>query len=136
MKVYATERGARRVVTSFRKTNPELHDIGIRIIEEGTFGIEALLPSGATDTLRTRLEDLGFRTVRGQEGPAEDVQFTKKQLADWLAYEIVRLSGAINMFDATRGCRLSGLTEEEYFFCIDNYSALKQAVKGGTDGTS
>jgi len=72
MKVYATEGGARRAVTNFRKANSELADVKTHIIQGCGFGIVALLPSGATDTLRTRLEDLGFRTVRGPEGPEEE----------------------------------------------------------------
>jgi len=80
MKVYATERNADRVVVKFLKDHPELEDVSIRLVsltrvsdqKDLGFAIEALLPSGATDTLRTRLEDLGFRTVRGPEGPAEE----------------------------------------------------------------
>jgi len=65
-----------------------------------------------------------------------DSQFTAKQLADWQAYEAVRSSGIINMFDVKQGCRLSDLTREEYLFCIKNYAALKRQAAGGVDGTS
>ena len=56
------------------------------------------------------------------------IEFSNKELSNWETYETVRRSGKINMFDMKRGCRLSGLTEDEYKFCIRNYSALRDAV--------
>ena len=50
--------------------------------------------------------------------------FTSEQLANWEDYEAVRESGVI-MFDARRGAALSGLSKDEYFFCMENYSELK-----------
>ena len=36
--------------------------------------------------------------------------FSSEQLANWEAYEAVRESGVINMFDARKGGMLSGLS--------------------------
>jgi hypothetical protein len=55
--------------------------------------------------------------------------FTPKQLQDFAAYKAVQMSGQINMWDALNGCRLSGLTHEEYVFVMNNYSALKAQSK-------
>jgi hypothetical protein len=52
--------------------------------------------------------------------------FTEQQLENWKKYEAVRQSGVINMFDARMGCELSGLTRDEYVFCMSNYAALRQ----------
>jgi hypothetical protein len=57
-------------------------------------------------------------------------QFTERQLADFKAYEEVRQSGQINMWDALNGSRLSGLTRDEYMFVMKNYGELKQEVDG------
>jgi hypothetical protein len=51
--------------------------------------------------------------------------FSSEQLANWESYERVRRSGVINMFDARTGGMLSGLSHDEYFFCLKNYSELK-----------
>jgi hypothetical protein len=51
--------------------------------------------------------------------------FTNKKLRDYAAYEKVRQSGRINMWDAANGCRLSGLTRDEYIFVLKNYSELR-----------
>jgi hypothetical protein len=51
--------------------------------------------------------------------------FSPEQLANWEAYETVRKSGVINMFDAGNGAMLAGLSKDEYFFCSKNYSELK-----------
>lgn len=53
------------------------------------------------------------------------MEFTKKQIEDWRAFERVRLSGEINMFDVNNGTILSGLTPEDYRFAMKNYSELK-----------
>jgi hypothetical protein len=52
--------------------------------------------------------------------------FTEKQLQDFAAYEAVQRSGEINMWDANNGCRLSGLTRDEYLFVLSNYTALRE----------
>ena len=54
--------------------------------------------------------------------------FTDKQIEDWKKYERVRESGIINMFDARTGGMLSGLSNDEYFFVLKNYSELKEAA--------
>jgi hypothetical protein len=54
--------------------------------------------------------------------------FTKKQLNDFKSYEIIRKSGAYNMFDS-RARLSSGLTKDEYIFVMANYSALKEAAE-------
>lgn len=55
--------------------------------------------------------------------------FTDEEIEDWYAFEAVRQSGAINMFDAKGGVMLSGLTRDEYLFCMENYCALKKAAE-------
>ena len=52
-------------------------------------------------------------------------QFTQLQLAAWEQYESVRSSGLFNMFDP-KAQLMSGLTNTEYNFCIDNYESLKK----------
>jgi hypothetical protein len=54
--------------------------------------------------------------------------FTEQQLENWKKYEAVRKSGVINMFDARTGCALSGLTRDEYVFCMRNYVALQKTA--------
>ena len=54
--------------------------------------------------------------------------FTKKQINNYKSYEIVRKTGAYNMFSSQ--ARLStGLTKDEYLFVMENYSELKEAAK-------
>lgn len=57
-----------------------------------------------------------------------EAKFSKTQLNNWWSYEKIRRSGKYNMFDRLAQI-VSGLTEEEYFFCIDNYSLLKRAFE-------
>ena len=74
-KTYSTRSNAKAGIMAFRKAHPDMTDVEFSVIPDGKrFGVEAMLPSGATDTLRTRLEELGFRTARGPEGPAEEVE--------------------------------------------------------------
>ena len=54
--------------------------------------------------------------------------FTKKEINNYKSYEIIRKSGAYNMFDS-RARLSSGLTKEEYLFVMENYSALKEATE-------
>lgn len=60
--------------------------------------------------------------------------FTVKQINNFKSYEIVRKSGAYNMFSPQ--ARLStGLTKDEYLFVMENYSDLKDAT-GAFDADS
>jgi len=52
--------------------------------------------------------------------------FTKRQINHFKSYEIIRKSGAYNMFDS-RARLASGLTKDEYLFVMENYSDLKNA---------
>lgn len=54
--------------------------------------------------------------------------FTKQQIADWVEYENVRASGAVNMwFPQAR--EATGLTKERYLFVMKNFTALKEAFE-------
>ena len=55
--------------------------------------------------------------------------FTSDQIDNWQAYEKVRKSGVINMFEMITGERLTGLSRTEYIFCMKNYSELKHQAK-------
>jgi len=55
--------------------------------------------------------------------------FTKKQIEQYKSYEIIRKSGAYNMFDS-RARLASGLTKDQYLFVMENYSDLKDAAEG------
>ncbi|MDR1563908.1 MAG: hypothetical protein LBS74_03015 [Oscillospiraceae bacterium] len=55
--------------------------------------------------------------------------FTERQINNFEKYERVRRSGQINMWDATNGCKLSGLTLDEYLFVIQNYNELEKAAE-------
>lgn len=52
--------------------------------------------------------------------------FSDRQLENWRRYERVREGGRFNMFDS-RARRLTGLSEEDYTFCMANYEALLHA---------
>ena len=64
-------------------------------------------------------------TKRGQ-----GAKFTKQQIKNWELYEAQRLEGSYNMFDR-RAIEASGLEREEYFFCLKNYDALRDAQGEG-----
>lgn len=51
-------------------------------------------------------------------------EFTKEQIENWRSFERVRKGGKWNMFDQ-RSRKASGLSQEEYTFCMRNYSPLK-----------
>lgn len=51
--------------------------------------------------------------------------FSSAEIENWEAYERVRKSGVINMFDARTGSELAGLSRDEYFFCMENYDELR-----------
>lgn len=55
-------------------------------------------------------------------------EFTEEQVQNWYKYERVRKAGAFNMFDphARLATRLS---QEDYMFCMSNYSQLKDFVE-------
>ena len=55
--------------------------------------------------------------------------FTQKQIENFAAYEDVRESGVINMFDARQGAELAGITRAEYIFVMSNYEALSEAFE-------
>ena len=53
-------------------------------------------------------------------------KFTDKQIENFTEFEGVRISGVINMFDARSGCEMTGMTKEEWIFCMSNYDELKK----------
>jgi hypothetical protein len=55
-------------------------------------------------------------------------EFTASQMRHWKDYEKVRASGRFNMFDP-RARLECFLTEQQYDFVMDNYTALKQCVQ-------
>lgn len=61
--------------------------------------------------------------------------FTKQQLNNWRAYERVRAGGRYNMF-TNAAQRMAGLNRDEFFFVMDNYSALKEAAERNQDGST
>ena len=90
MKTYSTRSNAKAGIIAFRKAHPDMNDVGINVVEQfggivrPRFALEAVLPSGATDALQTRLDELGFYTTRpaipdplpeaSPEGPPEEVE--------------------------------------------------------------
>jgi hypothetical protein len=59
----------------------------------------------------------------------ENKTYTKKQINNYKNYEIIRKSGAYNMFSSQ--ARLStGLTKDEYLFVMKNYKELKDVTAG------
>lgn len=54
--------------------------------------------------------------------------FTLEQIENWKKYEEVRKEGLFNMF-SPNARRLTGLSEEEYLFCLSNYSELKKQAE-------
>lgn len=61
------------------------------------------------------------------------MEFTAEQLANWALYEEVRRVGKYNMLDS-RARELTGLSQDEYFFVLDNYSELKAAYEAAKQG--
>jgi hypothetical protein len=55
------------------------------------------------------------------------IEFTDQQKENWKKYEKVRAGGKWNMFDS-RARRATGLTKEDYFFCINNYEELNNSI--------
>ena len=69
MTTYSILRNAKNGIIAFRKDHPDMSDVTINVVTTirfnvTRFALEAVLPSGATDALQTRLDDLGFKTVR------------------------------------------------------------------------
>lgn len=56
-------------------------------------------------------------------------KFSKKQIRQWRAYERVRESGRWNMYWPQARME-TGLSEKDYRFVMDNYSALADQAKG------
>ena len=52
--------------------------------------------------------------------------FTDKQIENFKDFEAVRVSGIINVFDASSGCEMTGMTKDEWIFCMSNYDELKK----------
>lgn len=53
---------------------------------------------------------------------------TPEQIENWREYERVRLEGCYNMFSPNARNSI-GLSEEEYLYCMKNYSSLKEHAK-------
>lgn len=53
--------------------------------------------------------------------------FTRRQIADWRAFEKVRQRGAWNMF-SREAREAAGLRREECLFVMRHYTALKEAA--------
>ena len=51
------------------------------------------------------------------------MEISKEKFND---YRKVQYSGVINMFDINNGCKLSGLTRDEYIEIMKNYSKLRE----------
>ena len=55
---------------------------------------------------------------------------TQEQIAAWKKYERVRRGGKYNMFDG-RAKRATGLSDEDYFYCLKNYDSLRESAITG-----
>jgi hypothetical protein len=55
------------------------------------------------------------------------MNYTKRQIADWRAFEKVRQGGKYNMFDS-RAREAAGLRADEYSFTMQNYEPLREAA--------
>lgn len=60
------------------------------------------------------------------------MEYTEIQLRNWANYEAVRASGFYNMF-SSRAQEATGLTREEYVFCIEHFEALEKAYQTAED---
>lgn len=54
-------------------------------------------------------------------------KFTEQQLKNWKRYEDVRKSGRHNML-TPNARQATGLEREDYWFCVHNYSELKEEI--------
>lgn len=58
--------------------------------------------------------------------------YTLEQIAAWQKYEHVRQSGSYNMI-MDHGARMAtGLSNDEYIFCMKNYSSLRDCATKAT----
>lgn len=55
--------------------------------------------------------------------------FTESQISNWRRYEAQRVDGSYNMFDPMAR-EATGLSKEDYLFCLKNYSELREAAEG------
>lgn len=53
-------------------------------------------------------------------------KFTDEQINNWMLFEQLRQSGENSIHDEKNGCKISGLTKEEWRFCLSNYVNLKE----------
>ena len=60
------------------------------------------------------------------------MEYTELQLRNWANYEAVRASGFYNMF-SFQAQAATGLTREEYFFCMEHFEALEKAHQAAED---
>lgn len=58
---------------------------------------------------------------------------TSEQIKDWKEYEKVRLEGRYNMYSSNARL-LTGLSKEEYSYCIKNYTELKNQAISKAEG--
>ena len=54
--------------------------------------------------------------------------YTKRQVADFRAYEKIRVGGKWNMWDVAAQ-RASGLRRDDYLFVMKHYSELKELAE-------
>ena len=60
------------------------------------------------------------------------MDYTEIQLRNWANYEAVRASGFYNMF-SFHAQEATGLTREEYAFCMEHFEALEKAHQAAED---
>jgi hypothetical protein len=53
---------------------------------------------------------------------------TTEQIEDWESFEEIRATNRFNMFDPAARIA-TGLTREQFLFCMANYDALKAAYE-------
>jgi hypothetical protein len=58
----------------------------------------------------------------------DTMTYTEKEIDNWRDYEEVRQSGLYNVFDSQARAS-TGLTKDEYFFVMHNYTELKAAAQ-------
>lgn len=63
-------------------------------------------------------------------GDYEGVRFEDITKAEFEAYEWVRASGVIDMYNADAGCKFSGLGRHVYIGVMENYGSLMKKYPG------
>ena len=58
---------------------------------------------------------------------SEPQTHTPEQIEAWLSYERIRKGGSYNMFDS-RARQATGLSREEYLYCMKNFASLRDAA--------